>query len=348
MFIRDMSCISAQETYHGELFTDGVKFFDESKLWAKEPNYKGIIPMGLLRRMSKLVRMSVATGMPLIEKHQDVEGIIFGSSNGSVDHSLRFLNQIVEYSEGTLTPTDFVQSTSNCVAGMLALMGKKRGYNTTHVNQGLCFESSVLDAKMLFEEGEYKTLLIGGGEEQSASNYNIESQRGLYKTEEISSKHLLNTITPGTLPGEGVAMFVVEAEKSNDSIAEIVAVDSIQHVDNEGLADKLEIFLKNNGLTISDLDSVVLGRNGDVVADQFYNRLEKDLFTDHNIFVYKHLSGDYYSAPAFSLWLTAQLLSGTELPEVCVWKDHGKTPKNILLYNNCEGKQHGFMLVRSV
>ncbi|UII27327.1 beta-ketoacyl synthase chain length factor [Fulvivirga maritima] len=347
MFIRDMSCISPQETYYGALFTEGVKFYNDPQLLANEPSYKGIIPMGLLRRMSKLVRMSVATGMPLMEQNNDVDAVIFASSNGSVDHSLRFLNQIIDYNEGTLTPTDFVQSTPNCVAGMLALMGKKRGYNTTHVNQGLCFESSVLDAKMLLEEGNCKALLIGGGEEQSSSNYNIESQRNLFKKEEISTEHLLKSGTQGTLPGEGVTMFVAEANRSDRSIAEVVDVDSIQHVDEVMVEDKIKQFLSRNHLDVNDLDALVLGRNGDVVADRFYDHVEKHLFKEQNLYVYKHLSGDYYSVPAFSLWIAAMLITGSALPDICLWKNAGKKEfKHILLYNNCEGKQHGFILLK--
>ena len=62
MFIRDMSCISPQASYYGDLFENGAKNLDRKKLHAEEPQYRGIIPNSLLRRMSKLVRMSVGTG----------------------------------------------------------------------------------------------------------------------------------------------------------------------------------------------------------------------------------------------------------------------------------------------
>ncbi|MBL3656261.1 hypothetical protein [Fulvivirga sediminis] len=87
MFIRDTLCISPKETYFGALFSEEVKFYTESWPLAREPDYKGIIPMELLRRMSRLVRMSVATGMPLMDQNEDIEVIIFASSNGSVEHS---------------------------------------------------------------------------------------------------------------------------------------------------------------------------------------------------------------------------------------------------------------------
>ncbi len=348
MFIKDLSCISAQETYHNSVFTDGVKDIEDLKLWAQEPDYKDIIPSGMLRRMSKLVRMSVATGVPLIKLHEQIEGVIFASSNGSVDRSLRFLSQIIDYDEGTLTPTDFVQSTPNCVAGVLALMGNITGYNTTHVNQGLSFESSILDALLLFEEGKVKRLLLGGGEELSEANYNIESQRDLYKEESIATSALLRSDTKGTLPGEGVAMFVVEAEKTNESLAEIIDVDMIHHASKQEVIEKAVIFLSKNGLNPSDIDAVIMGRNGDSRTDNYYDYLQNKLFPEQGIIVYKSLTGDYYSASAFATWLATKVLSGTKLPSECIWKPLSGSPKTILLYNHCEGKQHGFVLMRGV
>ncbi len=52
-----MSCISPQDTYREEIFENGVEEYTEKQYWAKEPKYKGMIPLNLLRRMSKSVRM---------------------------------------------------------------------------------------------------------------------------------------------------------------------------------------------------------------------------------------------------------------------------------------------------
>ena len=141
-----MSCISPQETINASFFESQIKTFNGDKIVSVEPNYKGVIPSKLLRRMSCLVRMTVGISLPLLNKYDDLNGIIFSSYNSGMDRSMRFLEQIVDYNEGTLTPTDFVQSTANCVAGTLGLMGKITGYNNTHVNQGLTFESALLDA----------------------------------------------------------------------------------------------------------------------------------------------------------------------------------------------------------
>ena len=342
-----MSCISPQETYQKPIFENGIQIHEGNKLFAKEPSYRDIIPNGLLRRMSKIVRMSVATGMPLNKRNSPVDAIIIGSSNGSVEKSLRFLNQIIDYDEGTLTPTDFVQSTPNCVAGMLALMGKITGYNTTHVNQGLSFESAALDALLLFEENKAQRILLGAGEELSEANHNIESQRELFKKEEITNDKLLNSNTPGTLPGEGVSMFVVEKTASKEAFAQIVDVDMISHVTKEDIEAKTNQFLAKNGLKPEDIDTLFLGRNGDNRTDNFYDHLEQTTFPTQSIYVYKNLAGEYYSVSAFATWLAALYLKGTKLPKECLWKEGNKDAKYVLIYNNHEGKQHGFILLRS-
>ena len=76
-----------------------------------EPDYPGI-PAGVKRRMGKSVRMAVGAAFPLLKisaagwyHHRNGEW-----RNGRL---IKFLNQIIEYNEGLLTPANFVQSTSN-------------------------------------------------------------------------------------------------------------------------------------------------------------------------------------------------------------------------------------------
>jgi len=340
-----MSCISAQDTYTNAIFDDGVKVHSERQYWAVEPKYKGMVPLNLLRRMSKSVRMGVGTGIPLIDKYKDIEGVIIGSANGSIKKSISFLNQIVEYDEGTLTPTDFIQSTSNSIAGTLALMGKITGYNNTHVHNGIAFEAAILDALLLFEEGETNRLLLGGVEEISQANYNVDVLRGMFKEEELDSTQLLKSGTAGTVSGEGASMFVVDKEASSDSLARIIDVDQICHPSKEDVIDKAKSFLKRNNLSVDDIDALFLGFNGDNRTDYYYEHLQNELFPTQGVFVYKNLVADYYTVSSFAVWLAAKLFSGTKLPEETIWKTTSKEINTILIYNHYEGTQHGFVLM---
>jgi hypothetical protein len=346
MFIKDLSCISPQHTYDETFFEDEPKVHTGNRYAAMEPDYGGLIPAGLLRRMGKAVRMGVGAGLPLINNNPGLDGIILGTANGGLEDCLKFLNQIVDYKEGTLTPTNFVQSTPNAVAGNLALMSRNTGYNNTHVNKGLAFEGALLDGLLLMEEKKAKTLLLGSIEEISDYNYNIDKLAGAFKTEQLGSDQLLHSNTPGTVCGEGAVMFAVESERSADAIAEIVDVEQISHADQGRLREKLTRFLAKNELEYSDIDTLILGFSGDNRNDHWYTWFQEDLFAQSTVYSYKNLVGDYPTASAFAVWMAAKLLSGKKLPEqtLRVKKSEHNTEK-ILVYNHYKGIQHGFILL---
>jgi hypothetical protein len=50
--------------------------------------------------------------------------MIIATANGGMEDCVKFLNQIIEYNEGLLTPANFVQSTSNAAAARLRSLQK--------------------------------------------------------------------------------------------------------------------------------------------------------------------------------------------------------------------------------
>ena len=197
-------------TFTYEFLNGDYRIHTANIFTAFEPSYSETIPSSLLRRMGKAVRMGIGTALPLIERNEKLDGIVIGTANGGLENCINFLNQIIDYDEGTLTPTHFVQSTPNALAGQLALMSKNTGYNVTHVNGPLAFENALLDA-MMFLEGEKSntSLLLGAVEEISTYNYNIDLLAGRYKEECVSNDKLIETNTIGSVCGEGSTMFVV-------------------------------------------------------------------------------------------------------------------------------------------
>ena len=96
MFIKDLFCISPQQTYDETfLESDSIVYFG-NRYAALEPSYGTLIPAGLLRRMGKAVRMGVGAGLPLIQRNPNLDGIILGTANGGLEDCLKFLNQIVD------------------------------------------------------------------------------------------------------------------------------------------------------------------------------------------------------------------------------------------------------------
>ncbi|PCI99431.1 MAG: hypothetical protein COB15_04410 [Flavobacteriales bacterium] len=346
MYITDLYSISPQKTFDNSIFEGEVEAFFGNKYYAIEPNYAELIPKGLLRRMGKAVRLGIGAGMPLIKKQNDIDGIILGTASGGLDDCIKFLNQIVEYDEGTLTPTNFVQSTPNSIAGHLALMSKNSGYNNTHMGMGLAFESAILDAFLLFEEGEVSKLLIGNVEETSEHNHNIDTFAGYFKDTEITSTDLLNSNSKGSVRGEGSALFIVSKNKEN-AICELADVHQFTYPKDKDIEKRAIEFLEKNKLAPNDIDGLILGFSGDNRYDFWYNDLMNS-FPEANVYTYKNLVGEYATASGFATWLGAQILNEKNIPNEAIYKKTNKSPKSILIYNNYLGAQHGFILMKGI
>ncbi len=344
MYIHNTFCISPQQTS----LQPGIVLLHEpadKKLLAIEPVYDGI-PPGVLRRMGKAIRMGVGAALPLIKRNENMDGIIIGSANAGMDECVKFLNQIVQYEEGQLTPGNFVQSTSNVIAGQLGMISKNKGYNITHVHLGLAFEHALIDAIMQLNANPLNNYLLGGVDEISAYHFNIEKLAGSYKEEAISNKELYIADSPGCLPGEGAAMFVVNAKPAN-AVAAIKAISTLHSTDVELVKEQLQVFLKKNVAPGTSIDLFLSGENGDNRTLPFYLACETVLAADTSIARYKHLSGDYDTAAAMGLWYACRILEMQQVPEHMLKSECSKKEyKNILLYNNFKGLQHSFVLVQ--
>jgi hypothetical protein len=95
-----------------------------------------------------------------MENAKGLDGIIIGTANAGMEDCFHFLKQMVDYNEGLLTPGNFVQSTTNALAGQLGMMKHNTGYNITHVHLGLAFENALLDAAMRLEEYPWHNYLL--------------------------------------------------------------------------------------------------------------------------------------------------------------------------------------------
>lgn len=342
MFIKEVCAISPQLTYGGEFEKGHFQIHDKGILFAIEPSYLDFIPASLLRRMGKAVRMGIGAGLPLMQKHPGIEGIIIGSANGGLEDCIRFLNQIVDYEEGVLTPTNFVQSTPNAVAGQLALMGEKTGYNSTHTNGSLAFDNVLTDVQLLLESStKPMELLIGAVEEISDYNYNIDTLNKHYKSEIITNAELIQSTTNGSLCGEGATMFVV-SNNSENALAEVVDQFQICFPEKDEMPQLIAKFLEKNGIRPDEIDVLLFGNSGDGRSDFWYSHLQQQLFPDKKTDTFKQFSGDYRTASAFGCYLAAKLLQGNH----SIYGFESNKPKMVLVYNQFAGERHGVVLLR--
>ncbi len=343
MYIHGHTCISAQETF-GNINLDICHQAVDGKLTAREPVYEGI-PPGILRRMGKAVRMGVGAALPIVKKHPDIDGIIIGTANGGMEDCIKFLNQIIDYEEGMLTPGNFVQSTPNAIAAQLGLMTANRGYNITHVHRGLSFENALLDAMMLLKAHPGGRYLVGAVDEISAYNYNIDYLDGWYKSRLQPGIDLYDSDTAGSIAGEGAAMFLVNNQPTG-AVARLKALQTL-HADNEQEVKAfLDAFIKKHAGASTEIDILITGENGDNRLQKYYNAAESLFTSQTGIARYKHITGEFPTSPALALWLTCnagkmpdQLFkSGTSKPGV----------RSFLIYNSYKATQHACMLVQKM
>ncbi|HEX5026072.1 MAG TPA: beta-ketoacyl synthase chain length factor [Agriterribacter sp.] len=340
MYIHQYSCISPQESFE-QVNLDTLHESVDNKLKVREPVYNGI-PPGILRRMGKAVRVGIGAALPVLKTHPIIDGIIIGTANGGMEDCIQFLNQIIDYEEGMLTPGNFVQSTPNAIAAQLGLLRKNKGYNITHVHRGLAFENALIDAMMMLKEMPGSNFLLGGIDEISAYNYNIESLAGSFKTEPLSNTALYNSLSAGTLAGEGAAMFLV-SDSAKNAVGKVNAIQTLHTNDEREVKAALQQFIKENIADGENADLFISGENGDGRLIKYYDAAESLFSEQTTIARFKHMCGEYPTASAFALWLAC---GKRPLPlHMTKRKSRFSEVHNIIIYNNYKGHQHSFMLL---
>jgi hypothetical protein len=341
MYIHQTTCISPQQTFSDRDLTELCQS-ENNRLIAREPKYTEI-PLGILRRMGKAVRMGVGAALSLLQSQKSIDGIIIGTANGGMEDCIKFLNQIMEYEEGRLTPTNFVQSTPNAIAAQIGLSTQNTGYNITHVHRGLAFENALLDAMMKLNENPDHTYLLGGLDEISDYNFSIEYLAGAYKTESVNNKDLYSTSTPGTIAGEGVAMFSVN-NNSFGSKAKVLGLKMVHTKSLQEVQNAFKLFLSENKTTVIDL--LITGENGDSRLKEYYDCIENECPKEAGILRFKHYCGEFPTASAIGLWLACQFIENKQIPNHFIKrKSINSKIRNIFIYNNYKGYQHSFILV---
>jgi 3-oxoacyl-(acyl-carrier-protein) synthase len=348
IYINGVGCVSAQKTFDTVFLEDFVLNENQNILPVQVPIYKDFISPVAIRRMAKGVKNGiVASTMAMKEAGvEQLDAIITGTGMGCIEDSDKFLKALIDNNEEFLTPTSFIQSTHNTVGSQIALGLQCKAYNFTYVNAAVSFESAILDAKMQIMDGEAATILIGGVDEMSEYTGELFKLAGFIKKDTEAPYTVLNSKISGVVYSEGATFFVLQAEKTKDTYAEILDVNIINSIDIDVIETKVLEFLKTNNLKISDIDAVILGYNGDVNDDDYYKYLSDTTFVNMPQVYYKHLSGEYNTASAFGLWVGAKIIKTQNIPEVLkVNLLNKKVYSTILLYNQYKGIDHSFTLI---
>ncbi len=349
VYINSVACISAQKTFDNSTFLDEVIAHDSNVISVVSPNYKEFIPPAAARRMAKGIKMGVVASKLALQEAglENVDAIITGTGMGCVVDSEKFLSKLIDNNEEYLTPTSFVQSTHNTVGGQIALAIQCKGYNFTYVHCSTSFESAVIDAKLQLENNEEENILVGGVDESGEHTIKVHSLINHIKSENVKSSELLKSNTVGAVFSEGASFFVLSNKKQNTSYAEIADTQTFNTLPKKALEKTALDFLKENNLELSEVDVVILGNNGDIDFDNYYDVLSSGIFKNTQQVYYKHLSGEHNTVSGFGFWLASNLLKRQEIPEIVKLNQKDiSTIKTVLIYNQYRGENHSFSLLR--
>lgn len=350
VYINSAACISVQDTLNENFFQNLHPENSTQVLKAIEPIYKEFIPPAMIRRMSKTVKMSsVASHFALKEAGiENPDAIIVGTGMGCSQDSEKFLKNVIDNQEEFLTPTFFIQSTHNTVAGQIALGLQCHAYNFTYVNTSSSLEFSFLDAKLQINDGEAENVLVGSTDEQTERTMELYKLNKTIKKEENLPVDYLNSTTDGVIWGEGASFFVVGKDKTENSYAQLKDIQISSRLDLNEIQQFIEEFLTKNNLKHDEIDAVILGFSGDAKSDVYYTKA-MDVFQNSALLYYKHLSGEFNTASGFSTFMACHILKNQTIPEVMMINDLKKEEiKNILLYNHLGGNDHSLVLLERI
>ncbi|GGN05629.1 3-oxoacyl-ACP synthase [Dyadobacter beijingensis] len=276
LYITAASTVSHQPTFGNAGFSAalGPVGADHALI---SPDYKAYIEAGLLRRMSKILRMSVACSKECIAQAGigQPDAIVVGTGLGCLQDTEKFLNTSLTV-EGLLPPTSFIQSTHNTMAGQISLSIGNHGYNMTHTQNTLSFEHALLDASLLLHEGD-RNVLVGAADEH------------IDILDDITGQLAFET---GAALTSGASFFILSSENTAYTMAELADVHVVGGV--AGIQEETDAFLGRNGLATKDVDLVLFA--GNPVDGALKN------------VPYLALSGVYATASAFALHYAADLL----------------------------------------
>lgn len=326
-YIVNSAAISAQHTF--EPNAEGAEWINHDGVFisAVEPNYRPFIPPALIRRMSRIVKMSLACTGKILDENTQPDAICVGTGLGCLRDSEKFLAQICESETAMLSPTSFIQSTHNTMAGQIALIGNFPCYNMTYAHGISSFDNALIDGLMHISEGKDK-VLVGGGDEH------LEFVQAIQQN--------LNCTEGGTKIGEGAGFLMLSSKPTENSVcledAATFSVDS-----PNALATELDSFLSKNNCAKSEIDGLVLGCS--VKNIDGYSKQVMEGFSNIPAMAYKSISGEFNTAIAIGMERAVHWLNNQKTFSQAMITDADREVKKLLIYTASGEDTHSLYLL---
>lgn len=282
-FIQAITSITHQDSFKKEIDFENLSILgSDSELIS--PDFKEYIPANSLRRLSPVLRIALTCATECQNQTgEEFDSISVGTSLGCLKDTEKFLQTFLTATSDTLSPTAFIQSTHNTIAGQISLALNNHAYNMTHTQNSLSFEVALIDGILCVNDGKNQ-VLVGAADE--AIDF-LEGLRG--------------TVIHSSLPfTTGASFFVIGTNTSEVGVIDCTVSFQYQTTDTEIVA-----FLQKNNLTIEDIDVV------------FHSGIAVNNFNKTAI-NYQDFSGLYYTSSAFGFHLAHDFLKQNQTSKLAL------------------------------
>jgi 3-oxoacyl-(acyl-carrier-protein) synthase len=315
-------------------------FYNEPYIRSIEPDYRQYFTPNEGRRYGKILKRALLVSRRAMQASgiSNPDAIITGTGLGCIENTEIFLEAMLHDGEELLKPTHFMQSTHNTISSMIAIDAGCHGYNSTYAHKGLSFEYALLDGFLQLQSGQIRTALIGAHDEMTP-NFHTFFRRTAYLGQEHDSP-----------VGETSVALMLGTSRTPPALCRLRGLSLRYTSGKTELQHTLQHFLQQAQCKPEDIDAVMTGINGQPANDRVYAETCPALFPGKPLLRYKHLFGESFTAPALGIYASATCLARERISEY-LWVDAGKkTPRkatHILVYNQCENKNHSFILLSS-
>ena len=278
--------------------------YHEPFVKAVNPAFREYIAPNEARRMGNIMKRAIVTSLKVLKEtginHPDA--IITGTSIGSLNYTEKFLDDLVENGEESLSPTYFMQTTHNTVSSTISIFTATHSYNTTYSHGGISFELALKDAWMQLNLGQISNALVGGHDEMVESYYELLRKTGYVGVE-------------GMVPcGECAMSMMLNKQVSPDNLCELAGVSIFRMKSVQNIRKQLEALVEKANIKVETIQMVITGVNGNPENDRLYQPVLDELFPQVEHLQYKQLFGENYTVSALGLYAAAHLMKKQGMP----------------------------------
>jgi hypothetical protein len=267
--------------------------------------------------MSEVLKMGIACSVDCLSQAglSQPDAIIVGTSMGCCTHTKSFLDKIESSNNGPLSPTAFILSTHNTIAGQISLHLKNHGYNMTHTQNSVSFEQAIIDGMLCFNEG-LTHVLVGAADESEEALYNIKERLGLDDVDKAM----------------GASFFILSGNDSKNSAITLVDVLTV------GLCKELSPhilnFIEKNKFLSEDIDLILYSSSNETTLTEL-----KSIFDVSRLLDFQKFSGIWLTNSAFAMAYAVDLLSLDSHPSF------ERKIRSVLICNNLIPENLGLILL---